>query len=182
MFFFHINKEVPPYQVTILQGTDCIIVRRAEFFEVFDPFADCHGDFGSHDFVKFCLDLAADFLDSSIEITAPFLLEENAHAVVAFLINDSGVFAGYDLIADIKEDKCHECTLLAFLHIDLIHAGIEVDIKNCHAVSTAGKCDSHFFKFSQAFLDIYGTVYKSFQCLGANDLCICAVVLGRSCK
>lgn len=96
-------------------------MRTAEFFQSLYPFADCHGYFCSHDLSDLCLNLMADFLDSSVKIAAPFFLKKHAYTVVSFLINNSFILTVHNLIADVKKDKCHQRTFLAFLHIQLIH-------------------------------------------------------------
>ena len=52
---------------------------------------------------------------------APFFLKQDSDTIVPFLICKSCFFTCHDLIADIVENKCHECTFLLFFGIQFIH-------------------------------------------------------------
>ena len=182
MAFLHIDQKAASLKIAILKCLLCHIMRSTEVFEIFYPFADCHRDICPHDFLDLRLDLLADIFDPSIKTAAPFCLKQNTDPIVSFLINNSGFFTLHDLITDIKKYKCHQSTFLTLLHIQLIHSGIEIDIKNCHTVSTARKSDSHLLQSVQTFLDVSSTVYKSLDCLRTDNLYIFAIILGCFCQ
>ena len=149
-----------------------------QFFRFLYPLTDTHGYIKAHNFFGLLLDLAADFFGFGCEIATPCFLKKNSYTVITLLVGDSGFFPRNDLITDIEKNECHQCTFLSFLCIELVHAGIKINIKECHAVTCCGDINSHLRKSLDSFVDIGSAVDKCFHIFGADDLFIFAIFFG----
>ena len=122
MFFFHINKQISAQEIAILQGILRHVVGLYQFFRFLHPFTDSHRYVKSHNFFGLILNFPTDFSCLFGEVAAPFFLKQNSDTIVTFLICKSCFFTCHDLITDIVENKCHECTFLLFFGIQFIHS------------------------------------------------------------
>ena len=180
--FFHINEKASAKKITIFNSFLSKFMGYTKLLLSSGPASHTDRNIQRHQFLQLILNRPADLHDLLFKLSGTVSHEKSTNLVISGLICHSCFFFADDLITDIKKDKRHQCTLLAFLRSKLTTVRIQIQIKNSHTITCCLKIDSQCCKLFQTFLPCLDIIHKALQRSGTDHNGVFLIILGSLCQ